>query len=339
VETTNEELKSTNEEMQSINEELQSTNEELETSKEELQSVNEELATVNAELQDKVADLSQANNDMNNLLAGTGVGTVFIDHGLRIARFTPAAAQVINFIAADVGRPLAHVTTNLVGYDRLVDDTKAVLDDNMPREAEVQTKAGEWFLMRIRRYRTIDNVMEGVVITLVDISQRKHAEQSLLRSQQRLNAYINQAAAGVSEVNLDGRFTFVNDRLCATLGYTRDELLGLHVADVTDPEDRAHVQALLEAIGKGGPDVQIDKRYVRRDGSRVPTHERISAIRGANGVPRRCCCCRSIRSRCPARATGQCTNRADRSGVTRGRAAWGRAQWHRSLASEAHARS
>ena len=101
--------------MQSVNEELQSTNEELETSKEELQSVNEELATVNAELQAKVADLSRANNDMNNLLAGTGIGTVFVDHQLRIQRFTPAVTQVINLILTDVGRPVGHIVSNLVG--------------------------------------------------------------------------------------------------------------------------------------------------------------------------------------------------------------------------------
>jgi two-component system, chemotaxis family, CheB/CheR fusion protein len=115
LETSNEELKSSNEEMQSINEELQSTNEELETSKEELQSVNEELATVNAELQTKVADLSRANNDMNNLLAGTGIGTVFVDHQLRILRFTPAATQLINLIHSDIGRPVGHLVSNLVG--------------------------------------------------------------------------------------------------------------------------------------------------------------------------------------------------------------------------------
>jgi two-component system CheB/CheR fusion protein len=113
LETSNEELKSSNEEMQSVNEELQSTNEELETSKEELQSVNEELATVNAELQQKVADLSRANNDMNNLLAGTGVGTVFVDHQLRVQRFTPTVTQVINLILTDVGRPVGHIVSNL----------------------------------------------------------------------------------------------------------------------------------------------------------------------------------------------------------------------------------
>ncbi len=122
LETSNEELKSSNEEMQSVNEELQSANEELETSKEELQSVNEELATVNAELQTKVADLSRANNDMNNLLAGTGMGTVFVDHELRIQRFTPAITQVINLIQTDVGRPVGHIVSNLAGYDSLVTD-------------------------------------------------------------------------------------------------------------------------------------------------------------------------------------------------------------------------
>ena len=142
METSNEELKSTNEEMQSINEELQSTNEELETSKEELQSVNEELATVNSELQTKVADLSRANNDMNNLLAGTGVGTVFVDHQLRISRFTPDATHVINLIPTDIGRPVGHIVSNLVGYDRLVEDLKSVLDTLTPLEAEVQTTVG-----------------------------------------------------------------------------------------------------------------------------------------------------------------------------------------------------
>jgi len=186
METTNEELKSTNEEMQSINEELQSTNEELETSKEELQSVNEELSAVNAELQDKVNDLSRANNDMNNLLAGTGIATVFVDHAICITRFTPSATQVINLIQSDVGRPLEHVAHNIVNYDRMVEDIHAVLESLTPKEAEVQVKSGTWYLMRIRPYRTMENLIEGAVITLVDISERKKAEASLRASEVRL---------------------------------------------------------------------------------------------------------------------------------------------------------
>ncbi len=178
LETTNEELKSSNEEMQSVNEELRSTNEELETAKEELQSVNEELATVNTELQQKVADLSRANNDMNNLLAGTGIGTIFVDHQLRIIRFTPAVTHVINLILTDVGRPVSHIVSNLVGYDRLVEDVQTVLDDLVPREIEVQTKTGNWYALRIRPYRTLENVIEGAVITFVDLTPRKQMEEA-----------------------------------------------------------------------------------------------------------------------------------------------------------------
>ena len=182
LETANEELKSSNEEMQSVNEELQSTNEELETSKEELQSVNEELATVNAELQTKVVDLSRANNDMNNLLAGTGIATVFVDHQLRILRFTPAATRIINLILSDIGRPVAHIVSNLVGYNSLLADAQTVLDTLMPKKVEVQTIDGNWFAMRILPYRTLDNVIEGAVITFVDITEMKRAEAVLRKA-------------------------------------------------------------------------------------------------------------------------------------------------------------
>ena len=122
LETSNEELRSAHEEMQSVNEEMQSTNEELETSREELQSVNEELATVNNELQAKVVDLSRSNNDMKNLLSGTGIGTIFVDHLLRILRFTPTVSALINLIETDVGRPVDQIRSNLAGYDHLAAD-------------------------------------------------------------------------------------------------------------------------------------------------------------------------------------------------------------------------
>ena len=173
LESSNEELKSSNEEMQSINEELQSTNEELETSKEELQSVNEELSTVNSELNVKVDDLSRLNNDMNNLLAGTGIATVFVDHQLRILRFTPTASQLINLIASDVGRPVGHIVSNLVGYTGLVSDTQTVLDTLMPKEAQVQTTDGAWFTLRIRPYRTLDNVIEGAATSVNSSGSRQ----------------------------------------------------------------------------------------------------------------------------------------------------------------------
>ena len=209
LETSNEELKSSNEEMQSINEELQSTNEELETSKEELQSVNEELTTVNTELQNKVADLSQAINDMNNLLAGTGIGTIFVDYQLRIMRFTPQVTQVINLIPTDVGRPVGHIVSNLLGYDRLVEDIKEVLDTLTPKDIEVQTKKGAWYLLRIRPYRTLENVIKGAVITFTDITEIKRAEEILKESEamRRLAAVVHDASDAIILQDLEGHIT------------------------------------------------------------------------------------------------------------------------------------
>jgi two-component system CheB/CheR fusion protein len=182
LQTANEELKSSMEEMQSINEELQSTNEELETSKEELQSVNEELATVNAELQTNVVDLTRTNNDMNNMFAGTGIGTVFVDHQLHILRFTPDATQIINLIQADVGRSVGHIASNLTGYGSLIPDVQAVLDTLIPKEADVQTIEGQWYTMRIQPYRTTDNLIEGAVISFINITERKGAEDAIQKA-------------------------------------------------------------------------------------------------------------------------------------------------------------
>jgi two-component system CheB/CheR fusion protein len=173
LETSNEELKSSNEEMQSVNEELQSTNEELETSKEELQSVNEELATLNSELQIKISDLTRLNNDMNNLLAGTGIGTVFVDHQLRILRFTPGVNTIINLISTDVGRPVSHIASNLMNYNSLTADVRSVLQTLVPKQMDVRTHDGKWYSMRIQPYRTLENVIEGAVITFVEITDRQ----------------------------------------------------------------------------------------------------------------------------------------------------------------------
>ncbi len=195
LETSNEELKSANEEMQSINEELQSTNEELETSKEELQSVNEELATVNTELQTKITDLTRANNDMNNLLAGTGIGTIFVDLHLHILRFTPAATWIINLIPSDIGRPVRHIVSNLVGYDSLIADVQAVLETLVPKQLEVQTLEGKWYTMRILPYRTLDNVIEGAVLTFFDVTEKRRAEMALQEIEKRYHSLVTASLA------------------------------------------------------------------------------------------------------------------------------------------------
>jgi two-component system CheB/CheR fusion protein len=178
LELSNEELKSSNEELQSSNEELQSTNEELETSKEELQSVNEEIVTVNTELQGKIDELAQAYDDMNNLLASTEIGTIFLDSNLIIKRFTPSMSKIINLIRSDVGRPIEHLSSNLI-YDGIAEDVKKVISKLAPITRSVKSVDGIWYLMQIMPYRTSENVIEGVVITFVDITQEKLLAEQL----------------------------------------------------------------------------------------------------------------------------------------------------------------
>ena len=175
LEASNEELQATNEEFQSANEELQSTNEEIETSKEELQSTNEELITVNSELQTKVDELSHLNNDINNLLASTEIGTVFLDNRLRIRRFTPSLTKLFSLIATDIGRPISDIT-HKIRYADLYMDAREVLSTLNRKEVEVQTEDGGWFSLRMIPYRTVDNVIDGVVLTFVDVSSLKRAE-------------------------------------------------------------------------------------------------------------------------------------------------------------------
>jgi two-component system CheB/CheR fusion protein len=237
LESSNEELKSSNEEMQSVNEELQSTNEELETSKEELQSVNEELATVNTELQNKVVDLSRANNDMNNLLAGTGIGTVFVDHQLRILRFTPAASTIINLILSDIGRPVAHIASNLIGYDALVADVKAVLDTLIPSECDVQTSENQWYTMRIQPYRTLDNVIEGAVISFVNITETVQTREALHKANEllRLAVVVRDAHDAIAVQDLDGRILAWNPSAVRLYGWSEAEALLINVRDRIPP--------------------------------------------------------------------------------------------------------
>jgi two-component system, chemotaxis family, CheB/CheR fusion protein len=169
LQASNEELKSTNEEFQSTNEEFQSTNEELETSKEELQSVNEELITVNTELQSKIDLLTNSESDMKNLLDSINTGIIFLDADLRIKRFNAEATRVINLIPTDVGRPLAHISSNLK-YESLSEDAGRVIDTLASREVAVETKDGRPYLLRINPYRTAGNVISGVVITFTEIT-------------------------------------------------------------------------------------------------------------------------------------------------------------------------
>ncbi len=252
LEATNEELRSSNEEMQSVNEELQSTNEELETSKEELQSVNEELTTINAELQTKVSDLSHANNDMNNLLAGTNIATVFVDHQLRIMRFTPAATKIINLIKSDIGRPVSHIVSNLPGYGTLKEDTQAVLDTLVPRKTDVQTAAGQWYTMRIQPYRTMNNAIEGIVLTFVDITEAVQTRELLQKAndQLRMAVVVRDAHDAITLQDLDGRIIAWNPGAMRMYGWSEAEALAMNVRDRIPPSLRKDALAKLIELGQ-----------------------------------------------------------------------------------------
>jgi two-component system, chemotaxis family, CheB/CheR fusion protein len=186
-----EELKASNEELQAMNEELRSAAEELETSKEELQSINEELRTVNQELKVKIDEATLTNNNLQNLINSTDIGTIFLDRSLRVVLFTPAARKIFNLIAADYGRPLADITGKL-DYGNLLHDAENVLDKLTTFEQEVRTVENSFYLMRISPYRTSEDRINGVVITFVDISALKEAEQQLQENIDELKRF-NQA--------------------------------------------------------------------------------------------------------------------------------------------------
>jgi two-component system CheB/CheR fusion protein len=253
-------LQSTIAMLETYSEDLQSATEEMQSSNEELQSVNEELATVNAELQSKVLDLSRANNDMNNLLGGTGIGTVFVDLQLRILSFTPAASSIINLIASDVGRPVAHFVSNLVGYTSLVADIKAVLATLAPVEHEVQTPEGQWYTLRIQPYRTLDNVIEGAVISFVDITERKRAQDYFQR-------FFEISPDMACIASSQGNFLKVNPRWHDVLGYTMEEILSHPFLDFIHPDDRDATMREVARQLDGEATMQFINRYRCKDGS------------------------------------------------------------------------
>ncbi|TGT91258.1 MULTISPECIES: chemotaxis protein CheB [unclassified Mesorhizobium] len=209
LETANEELKASNEEATSMNEELQSTNEELETSKEELQSFNEELNTVNSQLQHKIAEQERTTNDLNNLLAGSETATLFLDDKLAINWFAPATKELFDLVTSDIGRPIAHFARKF-SDDRLLSDTETVLKKLTTIEAEVPSDAGRWYLRRMLPYRTRDNRIAGVVITFIDITERRQGESAVRASEQRLKDLIAALPGAVYTTDAKGRLTSYN---------------------------------------------------------------------------------------------------------------------------------
>jgi len=272
----NEELRAANEELQSINEEYRSTSEELETSKEELQSINEELQTVNTELKLKLDAISRAHSDLQNLMAATDFGTLFLDASLRIKRFTDRVTDLFSITPADEGRPITDFAHQLE-YADMIKDARAVLADLAPIRREVRSSADRWFDVRMRPYRTVDDKIDGVVITFVDISDRRQIEEALRASERHLlheKQLIDLSRAPIFVWELDGSIVQWNRGCEEFYGIKRAEAIGqqtLRLLGTTVPGSSfEQVKAMLRERGnwsgelvqrsKDGRELTVDSR-------------------------------------------------------------------------------
>lgn len=267
--TSAEEHKAANEELQSINEELRSATEELETSKEELQSVNEELITVNLELKMKVEETSKINDDLQNLIASTDIATVFIDKSLAIKRYTPRATQIFSIIPSDIGRPLLDIKSRL-NDENLVKDAAEVLRSLLAQEPEVSSNDGRWYLARLLPYRTTEDRIEGVVLTFIDITSRREAEERIRLSEQRMQLVAESTRDhAIITTDVAGRIKTWNKGAERLFGYEEDEAIGQSVTVLYCTEDRENGVPQFEmrqACNEGRS--EDDRWHLRKDGSR-----------------------------------------------------------------------
>ncbi|MEX1049529.1 MAG: chemotaxis protein CheB [Akkermansiaceae bacterium] len=263
-EASTEELKASNEELQAMNEELRSATEELETGREELQSINEEVITINQELKVKVEELSRANSDLQNLMASTNIATIFLDRDLRIKRFTPSSTGLFNFIPSDINRPLSDLTTSL-DYPDISQDAAGVLTLLSPVEREVRDAFGRWFLARILPYRTAEEQIAGVVITCVDITARKAAEEN----ERWLSTIVESSNDGILSFTLDGTIVSWNKGAERIFGYTSDEIIGRSQAILSPPDRQDEKQEILAKLRHGEPIEQYETMCLRSGGQLI----------------------------------------------------------------------
>ena len=269
LETSNEELQATNEELLASNEELQSTNEELQSVNEELQSVNEELHTVNAEHQSKIIELIELNNDLDNLMTSTRIGTLFLDENLVIRRFTPEIKRIFKILDSDVGRPVSHLLHTLADVDPL-ELVQTVSTSAVEQEREVRTQEGAWFLMRILPYHVGVETVSGVVLTFTDIGLLKTTREALWDRETRLSSLYRAVPVGVGRV-ANRIFLELNDYLCQMLGYPREELIGQgsRMLYLSQEEFESAGKELYEQIRTQGVGT-VETRWRCRDGAILP---------------------------------------------------------------------
>ncbi|MND87739.1 Autoinducer 2 sensor kinase/phosphatase LuxQ [compost metagenome] len=267
--TSTEELKASNEELQAINEELRSATEELETSKEELQSINEELITVNAELKAKIDETGKINDDLQNLIVSTDIATVFVDRNMRIKWFTPQATHVFNIIANDTGRSLLDITHRLE-YPELATDARRVFESLRQIEREVFSLDKHWYLVRLLPYRTADDRIEGAVLTFIDISGRKQAEEQLRAGEAHM-ALIAQSTRDYAIVTTDTQGVITTWSRGAELifGHSENDAIGQPLAFIYTDADRQadQLSGQLDLAKRRG--YAIDQRWHMRKGGKL----------------------------------------------------------------------
>jgi two-component system CheB/CheR fusion protein len=267
-----EELQASNEELLAINEELRSTAEELDTSREELQSINEELTTVNEELNNKIDELSQTNNNFQNLINSIDIGTVFLDRSFRVSLYSPAARDIFNFRDNDTSRPITDIT-NRLDYDNLLNDAAHVLETLHMLEREVGTKDHTFYIMRIYPYRTERDKINGVVITFVDITERRRLAESLLKSEEQLRRTIQDAPIPIIMHAEDGEVLQVSRSWTELTGYKPNELPTFDAWLTTAYGEGAdEVRAYMKDLFRGSrKKLEVDFRIKTREGIRYWT--------------------------------------------------------------------
>ncbi len=279
-EAANEELRAANEELQSINEEYRSTAEELETSKEELQSINEELQTVNSELKIKLESVSRANNDLQNLMAVADFAILFLDPKLRIKRFTPRLSGLFNITQGDIGRPITDFTHQLE-YEGFAKDAKDVVEDLVSIEREVRSSGGSWYLLRFRPYRTAEDKIDGIVVTVLDVTERRRTEDALWASEQNLLQEMRLVELSRSPIfiwDFDDGITQWNRGSEELYGYSKEYALGKNKDELLRTEvPGSNFEALKKQLLRAGT-WKGEIRHVSKDGRRLTVESRLELI-------------------------------------------------------------
>jgi two-component system CheB/CheR fusion protein len=282
-EVSSEELKASNEEMQAINEELRSATEELETSKEELQSINEELLTVNYELKTKVEETDKINDYLTNLIASTDIATVFVDRGMRIKWFTPRATDIFSMLPVDTGRSLLDITHRLQ-YDDLAKDAALVFESLNMIEREISSTDNRWYIARLLPYRSSEDHIDGTVLTFIDITKRRAAEEELRLSEERMRL-VAESTRDYAIITLDeqGVITSWNKGAELIFGYSKAEAEGVYYDFIFSEEDRASglPKAELQTVRTQGRS-EDERWYLRKDGSRFYCSGEVTLLTGDN---------------------------------------------------------